>query len=162
MKWFIKCIKNYITFDGRARRKEYWNFILFTAIFAAIARTADFLLFGMGGVAVFYTLFSLFIFLPNLAVTVRRLHDTGRSGKLVLWYCIAIFAWGFAILVVGIPTFAAAMSGSLTSAPVGFLVLFFGGGLVFTVWSIFFLVWMCLGGTPGANKYGPDPKAVEA
>lgn len=162
MKWFIKCIKNYVTFDGRASRKEYWNFILFTAIFAVIARTADIFLFGIGGVPVFFNLVMLFIFLPDLAVGVRRLHDTGRSGKLVLWYCIAFFVWGVAMFFTGISTFVAAMSGSLASAPVGFLVLFCGGGLALTVWGIFFLVWMCLRGTPGDNKYGPDPKAVEA
>ncbi len=159
MKWFVKCIRNYVNFDGRARRSEYWYFILFSILFMLVARFLDWLLLDYR-MTIFSTLFSLFIFLPQISVMVRRLHDTGRSGKIVLWYYIAAFIWVVALLISGFSAFAGAVSGSLASMPVGFLLLLFGGMLVFLVWGIFFLVWFCTPGTPGENKYGPDPKAV--
>lgn len=81
MSWFLRVIKNYAVFRGRARRKEYWMFILFSAIFAfVIAFLEPFL----GAEDILSTIYSLFLLLPSLAVTVRRLHDTGRSGWWVL------------------------------------------------------------------------------
>lgn len=84
MKWFVKCIRNYATFSGRARRCEYWYFALFQFIFMIVALCLDRMLFGAVSGLWFYKLTALFLFLPGLAVTVRRLHDTGRSGKLLL------------------------------------------------------------------------------
>lgn len=81
MKWFLKGLKNYATFKGRARRKEYWMFALFYAIFAMVFLVIEEL---TGGVFL-YTLYSLVLLLPSLAIAVRRLHDTGRSGW---WVCI--------------------------------------------------------------------------
>lgn len=159
MKWFIKCIKNYVNFTGRARRAEYWYFILFTFIFMIVARILDSLLFGENPMRILPSLFGLFVFLPQLAVMVRRLHDTGRSGKIVLWYYAAGFVWAIALMISGVSVFADALTGSFESMSAGFLILLFGGCLVFFVWAIFFLVWFCTKGTPGDNKYGPDPLA---
>lgn len=78
MEWFIKCIKQYADFKGRARRKEYWMFTLFCIIFNIVAMLIDVIL--LAGLPIFETLFSLFIFIPSLAVGVRRLHDIGKSG----------------------------------------------------------------------------------
>ncbi|MDQ1047649.1 DUF805 domain-containing protein [Streptomyces sp. V4I2] len=76
MSWFIEALKKYAVFNGRARRKEYWMYTLFVTIFyivfAIIAAVTKQPLIAV----VFY----LAILLPSLAVTVRRLHDTGRSG----------------------------------------------------------------------------------
>src|SRR5207249_3796366 len=82
----------YADFSGRARRKEYWMFILFHAIIsiallivgailaAAVGRDSP----GASGLASgIYGLYSLAVLLPSLAVTVRRLHDTGRGGRRV-------------------------------------------------------------------------------
>jgi len=84
MNWYITALKKYTVFSGRARRKEYWMFVLFNAIFSFIAVGLDFL-FGQiigrdGGVGLFSILYSLAIALPSLAVAVRRLHDIGKSG----------------------------------------------------------------------------------
>ena len=83
MNWYITVLKKYAVFSGRARRKEYWMFVLFNVIFVIIASIIDGLLgttikgFGFG---LFYALYVLAVIIPSLAVGVRRLHDTGRSG----------------------------------------------------------------------------------
>ncbi|MED4532328.1 DUF805 domain-containing protein [Metabacillus fastidiosus] len=83
MHWYLKALKNYVGFQGRARRKEYWMFVLFNVIIAlilsVIQTVADI------DPPVLTAIYSLAIFLPSLAVTVRRLHDIGRSGW---WYFI--------------------------------------------------------------------------
>lgn len=87
MNWFVKVVKQYVDFSGRARRKEYWMFILFYTLFAVIAAALD-NLFGIAipkaGYGPIYGILALALFLPNLGVTVRRLHDTGRSGWMLL------------------------------------------------------------------------------
>lgn len=85
MSWYFKVLQNYFNFSGRARRKEYWMFFLFQIIFAIVAIIIDNVLglaikdIGYGPV---YGLYALATLIPGLAVTVRRLHDTGKSG----WY----------------------------------------------------------------------------
>lgn len=83
MNYFIEGIKKYAQFHGRARRAEYWNFVLFSIILtlaialleASAGMTPD---FSRGGVI--SMLFNIFILIPSLAVGVRRLHDTNTSG----------------------------------------------------------------------------------
>lgn len=83
MNWFLKALKQYADFSGRARRKEYWYYTLFsiiffytfTFIFAAIADVT-----GIIWIIFIPYLFSLGTFIPSLAVLVRRLHDIGKSG----------------------------------------------------------------------------------
>lgn len=161
MKWFVKCIKNYVNFSGRAQRAEYWYFILFTIIFMIAAGAIDALLFGCAGKRVFLTILAFFLFLPQLAVMVRRLHDTGRSGKLLLWYYLAAITWAVALVVASVVALGGLVSASMSAMPMGVLALLCGGGLVIFVWEIFFLVWFCTRGTKGDNKYGPDPLADE-
>ena len=87
MKWYLKCLKQYANFDGRARRKEYWMFFLFNFIFALVAVALD-NLFGTSnpevGIGVIYGLYVLLVLVPGIAVTVRRLHDIGKSGWMIL------------------------------------------------------------------------------
>ena len=72
MNWFKKVVfENYANFDGRARRSEYWYFILFNTIFALITATV---------IPELYLVYVIAIILPSLAVAVRRLHDIGKSG----------------------------------------------------------------------------------
>ena len=83
MEWYLKVVKeNYANFDGRARRKEYWMFVLFNMIFAFIAAILDNMLgtAGPAGYGVLYGIYVLAVFIPGLAVGVRRLHDVGKSG----------------------------------------------------------------------------------
>ncbi len=81
MNWYLDVLKKYATFGGRARRKEYWMFFLFNLIIAVVLAVVDAV---MGSAGVIGLLYSLAVLLPGLAVTVRRLHDTGRSGWWVL------------------------------------------------------------------------------
>lgn len=154
-----------MNFSGRARRKEYWFFALFSLIFLMVAMMLDWVLFG-APVGILYGLFALFMVLPSLAVWVRRLHDTGRSGKIILWYYLTLFVWIIALIATGFsfimsiaePLAAGAFMGT---PPVAFIVTYAVGAIGFLIWAIFFLVWVCTPGTQGDNKYGPDPKAVE-
>ena len=76
MNWFLLALKQYATFTGRARRKEYWFFFLFyLMIFLGLS-----LLDAVLGFGLLSTVFVLAMLLPNVAVGIRRLHDTGRSG----------------------------------------------------------------------------------
>jgi uncharacterized membrane protein YhaH (DUF805 family) len=83
MNWYLAVLKNYFGFSGRARRKEYWMFVLFNIIFFIVAMIID-NVFGttIEGLpyGLFYFLYALAIIIPALAVAVRRLHDVGKSG----------------------------------------------------------------------------------
>jgi uncharacterized membrane protein YhaH (DUF805 family) len=133
MNWYVKVLKQYVDFSGRARRTEYWMFTLFNAIIEIVLGFVDRALgFGSfssntsGGVAFSASvgllggLYALAVLLPSLGVSVRRLHDTDRSG----WW-----------LLIG-------------------LIPFIGG--------IVLLVFFVLAGTRGPNRHGPDPKAAAA
>ena len=83
MNWYLKVLKQYADFGGRARRSEYWYFALFNIIFAILAMILDNVL-GIAiegiGYGPIYILYGLAMFVPGLAVLVRRLHDVGKSG----------------------------------------------------------------------------------
>lgn len=81
MNWYLKVVKQFANFKGRARRKEYWMFILFNLIFAAVAALLDNIT-GLSGempIGPLYGLYTLAMIIPNLAVMVRRLHDIGKK-----------------------------------------------------------------------------------
>jgi uncharacterized membrane protein YhaH (DUF805 family) len=88
MKWFLDVLKNkYATFDGRARRSEYWYFVLFYVLILVGLTFVDGLIGTLNeeaGIGVLGVLFALGTMVPGLAVTVRRLHDINRSGWWVL------------------------------------------------------------------------------
>ncbi len=87
MNWYLKVLKQYADFSGRARRKEYWMFVLFNMIFAIVAMILDNVLgIAMEGIGYgpLYGLYVLAMLIPGLAVTVRRLHDVGKSGWMFL------------------------------------------------------------------------------
>ena len=87
MNWYLHVLKNYATFSGRARRKEYWIFFLISALISIVLTLLDILL-GTYSVeyeaGLFSGLYSLLILIPSIAVVVRRLHDTDRSGWWIL------------------------------------------------------------------------------
>jgi uncharacterized membrane protein YhaH (DUF805 family) len=98
MDWYLKVLKNYAGFSGRARRTEFWMWGLFNLIINAVlvvlglVTGADTLFTGLSVV------YALAIIIPNLAVAVRRLHDTGRSGW---WILIGLVPFvGIIILIV--------------------------------------------------------------
>ena len=97
--WFVKCLKNYANFTGRARRKEYWFFALVQFILLVIAQIIDVIL---STDFIFYMIAALALFIPSLAAAVRRLHDIGRSGW---WFLIALIPLiGTILLIVWLAT----------------------------------------------------------
>ncbi|MDX7989048.1 DUF805 domain-containing protein [Xenorhabdus sp. 12] len=86
MNWYLNVLKNYATFSGRARRKEYWMFYLFNIIMILALTLVGSIIDESLGV-VFYGIYVIATLIPSLAVTVRRLHDTNRSG----WWFLLVF-----------------------------------------------------------------------
>ena len=107
MNWYVKCIKNYFNFSGRARRKEYWMFTLFNvliilALFLLSAYFEEYFSNDISeGILAVTGLYVLFIIIPHLAVACRRLHDTNRSGTYWLVRFIPIIGpiWLLVLLV---------------------------------------------------------------
>ncbi|MFP1132320.1 DUF805 domain-containing protein [Asticcacaulis sp. W401b] len=115
-------LKNYATFSGRATRSEFWWFALFQFIVILVPAALSISERANGSFGIFSTLqllISLGLFLPSLALSFRRLHDTNRS------------AWWLLISLVPLI-----------------------GGIVL-------LVFYCLKGTEGPNKYGGGPTVAQ-
>ena len=81
MNWYLKVLKeHYADFKGRARRKEYWMFFLINIIISFVIG----LIAGLVETPVIGSIYSLAVFIPGIAVAVRRTHDAGKSGWFVL------------------------------------------------------------------------------
>ena len=91
MTWYLKVFKQYFDFRGRARRKEYWMFTLINTLILLALMFIEFVVLGAnpetGEGIIFYPLYTLITFIPGLAVSIRRLHDTGKRG----WYLFTMF-----------------------------------------------------------------------
>jgi uncharacterized membrane protein YhaH (DUF805 family) len=83
MNYYLNVWKNFANFSGRARRSEYWYFVLFNTIIAIIIGQISILIEFPYLIIIYY----LAIILPSLAVAVRRMHDVGKSG----WYFLIPF-----------------------------------------------------------------------
>lgn len=123
------CFSKYATFSGRASRSEYWWFALFLIIVGTVL--------GIAGNAI-STVFSLATFLPSIAVAARRLHDSDKSG----WWQVAPLGSGILTAV-------------LAAAEIN--ILAFACGVFAVVSVVLVLVWLIKTGTPGSNRFGPDP-----
>lgn len=87
MQWFLKCIKqHYFDFKGRAGRQEFWMFNLFNLIISIVLVVVAVLMSTVlgEGALMLVNIYSLAVMLPSLAVMVRRLHDIGKSGWMIL------------------------------------------------------------------------------
>lgn len=94
MKYFIKALKNYANFSGRAQRIEYWMFMLVYTIFLVILTAIDL----ENETPTLALVFAFIMLIPNISVTARRLHDTGRTGW---WQLIGIVPLiGFIVMIV--------------------------------------------------------------
>ncbi|NPA68753.1 MAG: DUF805 domain-containing protein [Chlorobi bacterium] len=114
-KFYLDVFKNhYFDFTGRARRQEFWMFILFSVIVSIVLSIIDNIL----GIQILSTIYSFAVLLPSLSIGARRLHDVGKSGW---WQLIALIPF------------------------IGIIVL---------------IVFWVMDGTPGENKWGPNPKEV--
>jgi uncharacterized membrane protein YhaH (DUF805 family) len=99
--WYLEVLKKYAVFGGRARRKEYWMFFLSNLVISFVLILIDILIgtfSPQGSAGLLQGLYSLVVLIPSIAVTVRRLHDTGRSGW---WILIALipFIGGIVLLI---------------------------------------------------------------
>lgn len=89
MSWYIEVLKKYAVFGGRARRKEYWYFVLFNLIISIILAIVDNVTGSFSaeaGMGLLGGLYMLAVLIPGIAVSVRRLHDTDRSG----WWLLIV------------------------------------------------------------------------
>lgn len=89
MHWYFTVWERHADFDGRSRRCEYWYFILFNFFAFLIVWTIDLVL----GTRIPYFVYALAAFVPSLAVHIRRLHDTNRSGWWLLGWLIPVIGW---------------------------------------------------------------------
>ena len=104
MEWFIKCIKNYGVFKGRAIRSEFWYFALFTFIFLSFLFLIDIMMgwdighiYGMPVLPLF-EISRLSLLVPSISVTVRRLHDINKNGWWSLLWGLPVIGWLILIL----------------------------------------------------------------
>jgi uncharacterized membrane protein YhaH (DUF805 family) len=166
MHWMLMPLKRYAEFSGRSRRMEYWMFQLFMFL-VYMAMVVLMIVLGGGAimsggdptalaaaggaaliVGLLYLLFALAMFIPALAVSVRRLHDTDRSG----WWILAPLS-GYVIMFIG----AAMAAASPDNPGIGGVLAMVGMVAVIGL-AIMLLVFMFLEGTRGPNRYGADPK----
>ena len=92
MNEYLTVLKKYAEFNGRARRREYWMFALVNFIIG-LAMSIVTVLFKLPLIGLLYNLYALAILIPGLAVSVRRMHDTGRSGWSLCWSFLPIIGW---------------------------------------------------------------------
>jgi len=99
MNWYLKVLEQYADFSGRARRKEFWMFVLFNIIMFIIVGFVSFFIGGQMPILIF--IYAIFIVIPSIAVTVRRLHDIGQSGWMYFIRLIPIVGpiWLLVLLV---------------------------------------------------------------
>src|SRR5688572_20469100 len=157
MEWMLLPLRRYAEFSGRSRRKEYWMFtlgmvllgILMSVLLFAIGGTALLnagsdpagmvgAMMGLGAVFILFLVIGLALLIPSLAVSVRRLHDTNRSG----WWLAGFYGLAFLSGVVAESSSSLALIANLA---------YFAAALIL-------LVFMVLPGTKGPNRYGEDPK----
>ncbi len=82
---YVSVLKKYNDFNGRARRSEYWQFVLINVAITQVLNITNIMLFnGFALIAWVVLLFNLAILLPTIAVAIRRMHDVGKSGWFVL------------------------------------------------------------------------------
>jgi uncharacterized membrane protein YhaH (DUF805 family) len=176
MEWMLMPLKRYAEFSGRSRRMEFWMWVLFqfligvvflivmTALVGSAIMSGDMgAVMAMGGIVLLlyllFALFGLICFIPSLAVTIRRLHDTNRSGWWVMLYwgpylflIMASMVMGAGAASGGDPTGSGAMAGGV----IGMIAI-----LAWLVGCLVLIVFMFLEGTKGPNQYGQDPKGPD-
>ena len=153
MRWFIKCLKQYSDFNGRARRKEYWMFSLVQFLFGLILFTADVILFVLPSDAfpILTMLYVTFAFFPSLAVAVRRLHDIGKSAWWYVKVCLVIYAVSIVLAILW-------AIGSIYSIDVLMYISIPLFLLVYIGALVWFIVLFCKDSELHENKWGLNPK----
>tara|TARA_B100000287_G_scaffold179261_1_gene169281 strand:+ start:533 stop:1054 length:522 start_codon:yes stop_codon:yes gene_type:complete len=165
MSWYGLAITNYFNFSGRARRKEFWMFYLFAIIIYIIAMILDIALgidysFYNGyyeqslGYGPIYTIVALFHFIPMYSITVRRLHDSDRTGW---WFFAPVLAMLSAILIFVMMAGMSFNAGSEVPMYIGGIIaiIVYLGAVGVLIASF---VFMFFDGTKGDNRFGPSNK----
>jgi uncharacterized membrane protein YhaH (DUF805 family) len=173
--WALRPLKNYAKFSGRASRAEFWWFFLFIVILyfaawlalvatvgvgTASGREPSFAMIGAFGAAgIFIFLFWLALIIPTIAVQVRRLHDTNRSGWwLGAFYLLYVVYFVLMFGILGsVMSPAATVNTPPTPPNAGMLTGVMVLGFAMFIYMIVLLVFYCLPGTKGANRFGDDP-----
>lgn len=105
MNWYLEVLRKYAVFEGRAQRKEYWFFVLFNILISiglTIIDSATGMFDAQAGMGLLSGIYALAVLVPSIAVGVRRLHDTSRSGWWLLISFIPII--GTIVLIVFLAT----------------------------------------------------------
>jgi uncharacterized membrane protein YhaH (DUF805 family) len=146
LHWIAQAFRRSFDYSGRSRRMEYWSYALFTFLLLSLIGFVEDQLglpFDDRNDPVRACSF-LALAIPGLAVAVRRLHDTNRSGW---WLVLPIAPFLF---------WAVALVGHFNFLPLFRIVM-----VAFILAPLALLVLMCLPGTPGENCYGHDPKGQD-
>ena len=150
--WAKRPIQKYADFSGRAPRAEYWWFVLaMVIVFVALSIVESIvglnkMILGVYGPLT--VLLWLAVLVPSLSVGVRRLHDTDRSG----WWLLLMVPYGVAVVLMLRSMWAAAAAGTMPGFGAAGILMLIGFACLITL-----LVFYCLAGTPGDNRYGPNP-----
>jgi uncharacterized membrane protein YhaH (DUF805 family) len=168
MKYYLSVLKKYAVFKGRASRREYWMFILFYFIFSVVAQILDaifktnrlisynlpiYVLRIGNSQGLLTLLYSLILLIPSVAVTVRRLHDIGKSGW---WALVFALISGIPIILASILIGSIEYKGGTISRGINLLITL--AMLISLASVVWFIVWLALPGDPNENAYGPVPE----
>lgn len=141
-------IRKSFVFKGRARRKEFWSWTLFSTLLNVAVTVAVMMMSSSETVQTCVSLLlALLMFFPGLSVAVRRLHDVERSGWWLGGYYIALVVYALFALMLA--------AGGCAKALLLFSIVLL---IVALCWAIVMLVWNFTEGTNGPNEYGEDPK----
>lgn len=89
MNYYVYCFQHYADFNGRARRSEYWYFVLFNVIVGFCIGFVS----ALVGISWLGYVYDVAVFVPSLAVAIRRMHDIGKSGWWILISLIPLIGW---------------------------------------------------------------------
>jgi len=152
-------LTQYFGFSGRARRSEYWYWTLATILASILVMIFEALLgLSYDGNGPISLVLSLAVFFPGLAVSFRRLHDTGRSGWWIGGFYLGIIAFAIVLGVMAVGMASVANEDTTAIASLGVFAII--GGLGIVIYAIALLVFFCQDSAEGPNKYGPNPKNI--